>query len=208
LHDALVVERAEALPRQAAHVLEVAELDRLGGARLGARRGEVGLESPVTERALLRDARLLAEADDVVRAGRDAVPAAVADVRLDVDGVELRLDDRVGRADLHARRERAVLAHVAHHRPGNPALRLLRLDEPDVPPVLLVELPGVVVAVEELRRVPLELVPLLAGDLARLAPDTEGHIGEEPDRPGHLSLALPHIPMRFGTILCLPCSRA
>src|SRR5207302_849456 len=91
---------------------QVAELDRLGRARLGAGGHQVGLQAVVAERALAGQTTRLVEADHVVRAGRDAVAAAVAHARLDVDGVELRPDDRVGRTDFHAARHRAVFANV------------------------------------------------------------------------------------------------
>jgi hypothetical protein len=56
--------------------------------------------------------------NDAVGAGRDAVPAAVADVGLDVDVVELVADDRAGRARLLAGSLDAVLADIAHKRPA------------------------------------------------------------------------------------------
>jgi hypothetical protein len=49
-----------------------------------------------------------------------------------------------------------------------------------VTPVLRVELPGIVEAVAEFRRVALELVPFLAGDLTGLAPDADARVREEP----------------------------
>src|SRR2546423_1505208 len=61
--------------------------------------------------------RLVRPAQDAERAGGDAVPAAVADVVLDVDVAELVVQDRPGRARVLARRLLAVLAHVAQHQP-------------------------------------------------------------------------------------------
>src|SRR5699024_6926736 len=55
--------------------------------------------------------------DDPVRAGGDAVAAAVADVVLHHDGAELGVRERAGRAHVEARRVRAVLAHVRLHEP-------------------------------------------------------------------------------------------
>src|SRR5215467_7376089 len=167
------------------HRAQIAELDRLRRARLGAGRHQVGLQPVVAERALPGQAARLVEADDVIRAGRDAVAAAVADARLDIDGVELGPDDRVRGAHFHAARLRAVLADVAHHVPGHTALGGGALVELDVTPVLLVELARVVVAVAELGRVPGELVPLLACDLAGFAADAERRVGEEADRSRH-----------------------
>src|SRR6185503_1684848 len=98
-----------------------------------------------------------------------------------------------------------VLADVRHHQPslaagdrrrdhrGATDLRAVpvairigrareRLDELDVAPVLAVELPGVVVRVGcERGGVALELVPLLARDLAGLAADADRRVGEEAD---------------------------
>ena len=54
------------------------------------------------------------------------------------------------------------------------------VDELHVPPVLRVQLPGVVVAVAERRLVARQLVPLLAGHLAGLAADADARVGEEP----------------------------
>src|SRR5690349_22748120 len=121
------------------HLAQLAELDGLGRARLGARGNQVVLQAVVAERALLGEPGVLVESDDRVGAGRDAVAAAVADVGLDVHRVELGPDDGVGWAHLHAARERAVLAHVAHHAPRHPAVRSRPLEELHVPPVLFVE---------------------------------------------------------------------
>src|SRR4029079_2438256 len=136
----------------------------------------------------------LVESDDAVRAGRDAIAAAVANVLLDEHGVELGTDDGVRRTDLEAAGLLAVLADVGHHQPRltagdrrrgrHEALVVRRdlLDELDVSPVLRVELAGVVEAVAELGRISLELVPLLARDLAGFAADTNARVREEPDR--------------------------
>ena len=56
--------------------------------------------------------------DDAEGAGGDAVRAAVADVGLDVDVLELVVDDGARRARLLAGGDDAVLADVAHHEPA------------------------------------------------------------------------------------------
>src|SRR5207237_3902337 len=114
--------------------------------------------------------------DHAKGAGADAVAAAVADVRLDDDGVELRADDGAGRAHLEAAGLHAVLANVGHQQPAPlAAVRRELLDEPHVAPVDAVEPPRVVVAVAGERVGAAvgsrELVPLLARHLAGLAPD-------------------------------------
>src|SRR5688500_13806212 len=124
--------------------------------------------------------------DDAERTRRDAVAATVAGVRLDHDRVELGPDDGCGGAHCEAAGLDEVPADVAQHQPlalGPVPLELL--DELDVPPVDAVQLAGVVVAVTRelvgaalVRR---ELVPLLAGDLARLTTDTQCRVGEKAD---------------------------
>src|SRR5262249_20322509 len=152
------------------------ELDRLRRARLRAGRLHAVLQPVVTEGALLGDVVDRVDLDHPERAGRDAVAAAVADVRRDHDRVELGPDDRAGRADLEAAGLDAVLADVAHHQPAPlRAVGAELLDELDVAPVRAVEAAGVVVGVAGervgaavYRR---QLVPLVAGDLAGLAAD-------------------------------------
>src|SRR5207253_382483 len=94
------------------------ELDRRRGARLGAG-GDQALPLPVVaERAFVRVAVQVGAGDDAEGAGGDAVRAAVADVGLDVDVLELRVEDGARRAGLLARGRDAVLADVAHHQPA------------------------------------------------------------------------------------------
>ena len=80
-----------------------------------------------------------------------------------------------------------MLADVRHHRPGDWLVGTLGrlLDEADMAPVGVVELPGVVVTVPELERVVGQAIPFLARDLAGLAPDAERRVREESDRLCH-----------------------
>src|SRR5205823_813730 len=186
LGDALRVEGGQARVRSLLQLRQRPELDRLGRTGFGTGRLHAALQAVVAHGALVRRAGRLVHADHAVRAGRDAVAAAVADVLLDEDRVELGADDGAGRANLHAARVLAVLADVGHHQPSRPVARAGRavwnlVVELHVPPVLGVELARVVVAVgQERRLVALELVPLLASGLARLAPDADAGVGEEP----------------------------
>jgi len=123
-------------------------------------------------------------ADHAEGTGRDAVAAAVADVRLHHNGVELRVEDGAGRTDVQAGGLLAVLADVGVHQPDEAAVRPLPLDEGDVTPVVGVQLSGVVVGgVQEADVLDLHgnVVPLLAGHLAGLAADADAAVGEEPD---------------------------
>src|SRR5262249_40949135 len=175
----------------------------------------VVLEPVVAEGALVGGARPLTEADHPVGAGRDAVPAAVAGLLLDEDCVELGADDRVCWADLQAGRVLAVLADVRHHEPGltvadcGGSRQRAGLDELDMSPVFGVQLAGVVEAVgEELRRVALELVPLLARHLAGLAADAYARVGEEAlglSHQLHPTLRVgPALPGRLSCVRCRP----
>ena len=157
------------------------ELDRIGRAGLRARRLEAVLEPVVAERALRGAAVDRVAVDHAERARRDAVPAAVADVRLQHDGLELGADQRAGRARVQAAGVRAVLADVGHEHPvaeaGERTLVLLgggdevdavgrevdrargalrQLHEAHVPPGRGAQLAGVVVraAAPERRRRP------------------------------------------------------
>src|SRR5256884_129447 len=141
------------------------------------------LEPVVAERAFLRRTGHRVDVDDPERACGDARPAAVADVRLNHDGVEFGTDDGAGGTHLQASCLDAMLADVAHHQPAAVVGTLELLDEADVPPVDTVQLAGVVVAVAGEVPDPAvrgrELVPFLARDLARFATDANRGVGEE-----------------------------
>jgi hypothetical protein len=98
------VQLAQALVGPGLQLVELPELDRLGRAGVRAGRFQVVPEPVVAERALPRPAVVLAPVDDPERAGGHAVPAAVADVRLDHDRAELGAEQGAGRADLEAGR--------------------------------------------------------------------------------------------------------
>src|SRR5205809_943353 len=188
---ALRLELVDALVGPRAQLGDRPELDRVRGAGLRARGLEPHLEPVVAERAFLRRTGHRVDIDDAERARGDARPAAVADVRLDHDGVELGPDDGTGGAHLQASCLDAVLAHVAHHQPAAVVRTLELLDEPDVPPVDAVQLAGVVVAVAAQLPDPAvlggELGPFLARDLARFAPDANGGVGEESHGLRHIT---------------------
>src|SRR5205085_10738577 len=125
---------------------------RLGGARWGACRFHVTAEPVVAEGALPGPAVLLAAVDGPEGAGRDAVAAAVAHVRLDHHGAELGAHQCAGWADVEASRLRTVLADVARHQPAQVPMRAVvlphrpgLLDEGDVAPGVGADAPGVVV---------------------------------------------------------------
>src|SRR5437667_8971015 len=83
-----------------AHLVEIAEEDRLGRARLRARGHQPVLLTVVAERTLERTAVYRIFVDDAERAGDNAVAAPVADVGLDVDAAKLCPHDRSGGACL------------------------------------------------------------------------------------------------------------
>src|SRR5215208_3522081 len=206
---AFVVELLYPLFGDSLQLLDLAEHDGVGRAGFGAGRFEAVALAVVAEGALEGAAVVWDLGYDAVGTSGYAVAAAVADVGLDIDIIELVADDGPGRAGLLARRLDAVLAHVAHKSPASQGVELgsagqwlrhvlgernevniagqttlLRvLDERDVAPGSARELLCVVVGVaRQLVAVGRELVPLLAGDLAGLASYTDRGIGQEPRR--------------------------
>ena len=105
----------------------LAELDRVGGARLRARRLHVVEEPVVAEGALPDPAIVLALVQDAERTGDDAVAASVADVLLHHDRAELGPEERPGRAHVKAAGLGAVLADVGAHEPPESGVIVVRL---------------------------------------------------------------------------------
>src|SRR5262245_51348592 len=179
------LERLDAALRLLHELVAEAELDGLRRARFGARGPEPVVDAVVAEGALRGAPRVAVEAHDAEGAGGDAVPAAVADVLVDVDGAELRAVDGARRAGVQAPRLRAVLAHVRHEQPRHLAARLGLLHEPHEAERLVGEVVVVLVAARPLGQLRPELVPLLARDLARAAADAQRGVGEHREGPGH-----------------------
>src|SRR5690606_36332375 len=129
---------ADAPRDRAVRVVEVAEQDRLFGARVGAGRLLAAVDAMHAHRAaldaalaarhvgLLLGERLVHEAARLVRAGYDAVAAADAGVPVDQHDAVGALERRSGGADVDAGRVGAVLAH--HRR----ARRAARIAVPDL----------------------------------------------------------------------------
>src|SRR3954447_9705876 len=119
--------------------------------------------------------RMIRPPEHPERAGRDAVPAPVTDVVLQINVAELVVDQGPGRAGDLAGGLLAVLADVAEYQPARLARPLVDLLlERDVPPRGRTEEARVVIRVSgELKPVRRQLVPLLARHLTRLAPDAE-----------------------------------
>jgi hypothetical protein len=147
-------------------------------------------EPVVAEGALVRLAVEWTEGGDAEGTGRNTVAAAVADILLDHDRIELGADDGASRACLHATGVDTMLADVAQHEPvalegregrwTSPFPIADPLDEGDMTPGGRAEIAGIVVThAGEAEIVHRQLVPLLAGDLARFTADAEGGIGEE-----------------------------
>ena len=106
-----------------AQVGQIAELDRIGGARVRAGGLHIVLEAVVAERALPGAAVVLAPLDHAERTRRHAVAATVAYVLLDHDRAELGAEQRAGRAYLQAGGVGAVLADVGGHQPSHALAR-------------------------------------------------------------------------------------
>src|SRR5260370_42465032 len=90
--------------------------------------------------------------DEAKRECRNTISAAVADVRLNDDGIELGPYNRARRANFEASCADAVLAHIAHQEPAAVlAVFSELLDEFDVAPMDAVKPARVVVAVAPQR---------------------------------------------------------
>ena len=87
-------------------VVEVAHPDRLGGADHDAGRLEPLVDAVGAEVALGRGVGVLVDVERVVRAGLHAALAADAAVAVEVDDAVLALEQRLRRADRHARARR------------------------------------------------------------------------------------------------------
>src|SRR5262245_4331874 len=163
------------------------KLDGLGRTSLGARGPEAVVDAVIAEGALLGRAGVLVEADDPERARRHAVPTAVADVLVDVDGTELRSVNRAGRARVQTSRLSAVLANVGHQEPGEVPARAGagRFHEAHEPERRVGEVRLILIAPGPLGLLHAELVPLLAGDLAGPTADTQGGVREHRQCASH-----------------------
>src|SRR5947209_439209 len=96
-----------------------AKLDRIRRTRFRASRFDAIFHAVITERAFTcRMATLFVTRDHSERTGNDAIAAAVADILLHVDRVELRANNCPRRARFLARRVGAMLAHVTLHQPA------------------------------------------------------------------------------------------
>src|SRR4029453_4330330 len=133
------LERLDAPLRLLHQIVAEAELDGLGRARHGACRPEPIVDPVIAERALRRAPGVVAEAHHPERAGRDAVPAAIADVLVDVDRPELGAVDGARRTRVETPPLRAVLATVRNQEPGHLTVRPRLLHEADEPEGLVRE---------------------------------------------------------------------
>src|SRR5215813_6291905 len=163
------------------------ELDGLGRTGLGTRGTEAVVDPVVAERALLRRAGVLVEADHTERARGHAVATAVADVLVDVDGTELRPIDRSGRARVETSRISAVPADVGHQEPREITARAGagRFHEAHEAERGIGEVGVVLVAAGPFRLLHAELVPVLAGDLTGPTADAQGGVREHRECARH-----------------------
>src|SRR5712691_2786214 len=180
-----LLERGDPLVGLGHELVAEPKLDGLGRAGLRARRAQAVVDAIVAEGALVGPSRVVVEGHDAEGAGADAVPAAVADVLVDVDRAELGPVDRARRAGVEASGLRAVLAHVRHEEPRELAVRLGLFDEANQPVGLVGKRRVILVGAGPLRLLARQLVPLLARDLAGPAPDAERRVREHRQGAGH-----------------------
>src|SRR5580658_2178176 len=117
-------------------LLDGSKLDRFRRAGFRAGGLHAALQPVVTESAFLSCVRDWIDVNYAKGTGADTVPAAVAGIRLDDNGIELSADNGARGADLKAGGADAVLANIAHQQP-TPVLAAFGelLDELDVAPV-------------------------------------------------------------------------
>src|SRR5699024_10701676 len=96
----------------------VADLDGFGETGLGTSRFHTITDPVVAQGALPGPSVLFPATAGAVRAGGDAVPADVADVLLDHDGLELGVEKGAGRTHVHTCGVGAVFTHVRGHEPA------------------------------------------------------------------------------------------
>src|SRR5947209_1289185 len=119
--------------------VEISELNRFGRTRLGAGRCHPILLAVITQRAFPGSAVVFSSVDYSEGTVYDAVATAIADIRLNIDTVELGSHDRAGGTAFEAARAGAVLTNIGGEQPRECA-RILRrksdrpLNKRDVPP--------------------------------------------------------------------------
>ena len=165
------------------HLLLRAEADRARRASLDAGRLHAVGDAVRAHRALVDLLRARVEAGDVERAAGDAVLAADALRLVEVDDPVLVLHDRArSGAGEQAAGLVAVHAAVLADQPGEVTVVEVDLGEAHQVPRVGREILVALVAAEVVRLLGLEVVPLLARHLARLAADAEVDV----DELGHL----------------------
>src|SRR5579871_4194766 len=100
-----------------AELFQIAELYRVGGARFGARRLQIVFEPVVTESAFPGPAIVLPTVDYAKGAVNHAVAAAVADIGLHIDAIELGADNSACGAAFQAAGARAVFTDIRREQP-------------------------------------------------------------------------------------------
>ncbi len=196
-----VVQLADPLLRPLPELVQGAELNGFGRARLSASGLQPGADPVVAQCALPGAPVFLTPFDHAERARRDAVAASVADVGLDDHRAELGAHQRTGGTHVQAGCLGAVLADITGHQPARAVRHRVRrdggarrdltgtpdlLDERDMPPRRGAQGARVVVGhAREQEAVFGHRVPLLARHLAGLAADAHRSVGEE-SHPGRM----------------------
>ena len=144
-------------------ILQIDELPRAGRADFAARRRQALRDAVVAERALVGRVRARVDVAAAVRAGLHAVAAAEAARLVHEDDAVRAPEGRADRADLRARRVRAVVAHLRHEEHLHPVAGRADLREAVVPAV---------------RRVHMRVIEIVRIDLVALDPRAEAALFE------------------------------
>src|SRR6185312_4244086 len=170
------------------HVFLGAERDRLGRAGLGAGGCLADGNTVGAQRALVGLVVLLRDTRNIERAALDAIAAADAVLRDEVDDPVRILHDRARRrTGLEAAGIVAMHAAVLADQPFEMAVRLLDLGIPHQRPAVLGQVVRVFVVADIDADFLPQVVPLQAGGLTGLAADAAGDVDElgDLDRLAH-----------------------
>src|SRR5579871_1243448 len=116
--DALLMQHAHSRASAMRQLVQIAKQDGLGWTGFRAGRLHAILLAVIAKRAFPGPAIFSVKINHAKGARRDAIAAAVADVRLNIDIAKFVADNRAGGAGIHTAGMLAMLAYIAHHQPA------------------------------------------------------------------------------------------
>jgi hypothetical protein len=170
-----------------AKFFDLPKLDGLGRAGLSTSRFESHFLAVITKRTFEGATVIRIALHYSERTRHNAITAAIADVRLNINAAKFRAYDGPGRASFKAPGVLAMLADIGSKRPAvkiDGIAAEARLGRAfykfDVTPCRVTNRAGVVVRVARpVKSIVSDAVPFFAGDLAGFASDAESRVGQE-----------------------------